>query len=277
MTLGAAVTAGVAGAPGVCATALEASGLTLRFGAVQALDGVSFEVAEGELFAIIGPNGAGKSSLFNLLSRTYRPSSGRISYFGRDLLALRAHQLAGAGIVRTFQNVGLFKPLTVLDNVMIGRTTHTRRGVLSSGLRLPVSRREESDTRERAMGALRAVGAAELAGRPAGLLPYGLQKRVEIARALVMEPRMLLLDEPVAGMSQAERNDLADLVRSLNAGMGLTVVLVEHDMGVVMRLAQRVLVLDFGRVVAVGAPQDVQHDEGVIRAYLGEPMREERR
>jgi branched-chain amino acid transport system ATP-binding protein len=250
---------------------LEVTELSLRFGAVSALQELSFQVSEAELFAVIGPNGAGKTSLFNLLSRTYQPTSGRISYFGSNLLGLRAHQLAGAGIARTFQNIGLFQPLTALDNVLVGRTSLMRAGVTSAGLRLPRSRREEREHRAAALEALRLVEAHEVAHTPVRLLPYGVQKRVEIARALAMEPKLLLLDEPVAGMSREERRGIAELVSRLNRERQLTIVLVEHDMGVVMGLAHRILVLDFGRLVALGAPAQIQANPEVIRAYLGEP------
>ncbi|MHB2023793.1 MAG: ABC transporter ATP-binding protein [Mycobacteriales bacterium] len=250
--------------------ALEVRGVSLRFGAVLALDDVSFAVAPGELFAIIGPNGAGKTSLFNLLSRTYQPSSGQIRYFDQDLLALPAHRLAAVGVARTFQNLGLFRPLSVLDNVLIGRTHLMRSGSWSAGLRLPRTRREEREHRQQALDSLRLVDAADLADVQVGLLPYGVQKRIEIARALAMSPKLLLLDEPVAGMSRVERSEVADLIGRLNQEMGLTICLVEHDMGVVMNLAQRVLVLDFGRPVAIGTPAQVQADPAVVRAYLGE-------
>ena len=252
--------------------ALEVRDVSLRFGAVAALDGVSFDVAAGELFAVIGPNGAGKTSLFNLLSRISPPSSGTVRYFGRDLLPLRAHQLAAAGIARTFQNLGLFLPLTALDNVLVGRNHAIRAGMVGSGLRLPAARREETANRRGAWEALAFVGAAEVAHRPAGTLPYSMQKRVEIARALAMDPKLLLLDEPVAGMSRGERGEIAELVGRLHADTDMTVLLVEHDMGVVMGLADRVLVLDFGRVIACGTPAEVQADGKVVAAYLGQPL-----
>lgn len=253
---------------------LQAENLSLRFGAVRALDGVSFAVQANEIFAVIGPNGAGKTSLFNLLSRTYAPSSGTLRFMGRDMLSLRSHQLAGAGLARTFQNLGLFMPLSALDNVLVGRGYAMRSGVLGAGLRSGRARREERENRRAALDALRFVGAGEVADTPVRFLPYGMQKRVEIARALAMRPRLLLLDEPVAGMSRSERADIAALINDVKASKAMTILLVEHDMGVVMGLADRVLVLDFGRMVSLGTADEVQVDPRVVRAYLGEPLEE---
>jgi branched-chain amino acid transport system ATP-binding protein len=252
--------------------ALEVEEVSVRFGVVAALDGVSFQVEPGELFAVIGPNGAGKTSLFNVLSRIYDPTRGRLRYFGADLIRLRPHQLAGAGVARTFQNLGLFPLSSVLDNVLVGRGHLMTAGTVRAGLSLPSVRREERAHREAAMEALRFTGIEAVAAHPVGLLPYGMQKRVEIARALAMEPKLLLLDEPVAGMSRDERSEITELVRTIHAERGVTIVIVEHDMGVVMSLAQRVLVLDFGRPVALGTPAEVQANPEVIRAYLGEPI-----
>jgi branched-chain amino acid transport system ATP-binding protein len=249
---------------------LSVRDLTLRFGAVTAFAGVSFDVAPGELFAVIGPNGAGKSSLFNAISRVYEPSGGTVRFDGRDFLRLAPRQLAGIGIARSFQNLGVFPALTVLENVMVGRHHLMRAGTLRGGLGL--ARGEERRHRTAALEALDFVDLRRLAGAPVHALPYGLQKRVELARCLAMEPRVMLLDEPVAGMTASERAEITDLVARVHAQRELTLLLVEHDMGMVMRVAQRILVLDFGEPIALGTPAEIQRDERVIRAYLGEEL-----
>jgi len=252
-------------------TALEVAGLSLRFGAVAALNGVSFEVGHGELFAVIGPNGAGKTSLFNVLTCIYPPSSGTLRCFGTDLTKRKPHQLAHLGVARTFQNLGLFPMMSVLDNVLVGRTHLMRWGALSAGLSLPWSRREERLNRQAALEALDFAGLAGIAELPVGALAYGIRKKVELARAISMEPRLLLLDEPVAGMSQAERAEVVALVRAIRQRYNPSIVLVEHDMSTVMALAERILVLDFGRAIALGSPAEIQANPDVINAYLGKP------
>ena len=249
---------------------LAVRGLTLRFGSITAFEDVSFDVADGELLAVIGPNGAGKSSLFNVLSRVYTPQSGSVDLDGIDLLSLRTRWLAEFGVARSFQNLGVVGELTALENVLVGRDHLMRAGALRGGLGL--ARAEEREHRAAARRALRIAGIEELADRLVGTLPYGDRKRVELARCVAMEPKLMLLDEPVAGMSAAERTAMTQLIARLHRDEGMTILLVEHDMGVVMQVADRVLVLDFGRPIAIGTPPQIQSDERVIRAYLGEEI-----
>jgi branched-chain amino acid transport system ATP-binding protein len=255
---------------GVSPAALTFDDVHLSFGAVRAVNGVSFEVRDRELFAIIGPNGAGKTSIFNVLSGVYRPEQGSVRLDGRELVGMRPHAIAALGMGRTFQNIELFANLTVLDNVMLGRHLHVAYGPLAALGWLGRARREELRHRRVAEEIVDLLDLQTWRKQPVGLLPYGVQKRVELGRALAMEPRLLLLDEPVAGMNRQETEDMARYLGHIRDELHLPIIMVEHDMGLVMELADRILVVDFGRPVATGTPSAVQRDPAVIRAYLGD-------
>jgi len=248
---------------------LEVRGLTLRFGGVRAISDVSFDVIEHELLALIGPNGAGKTSIFNCLTAVYQPHSGTIRLAGADIASLTPPQCAALGIARTFQNLGLFLHLNVIDNLMLGRHLKMKAGFLAGALWFGRARSEEAANREHCEELIELLGLGRHRYRPVGLLPYGVQKRIELGRALAMEPRLLLLDEPVAGMNADESEAMARCILELKRKLGMTVMLVEHDMHMVMQLADRVVVLDFGSVVAAGSPETVGRDPKVIQAYLG--------
>ncbi|GAA1683652.1 ABC transporter ATP-binding protein [Kribbella yunnanensis] len=245
----------------------------LSFDGVRALDGVSFSVDPGELFAVIGPNGAGKTSIFNVLSGVYRPQRGTVRFGDEDLLGRRPHQIARLGIARTFQNIELFANLTVLDNLMLGRHHHHPYGVLAAFGWIGKARRNELANRHAVEEIVDFLELAQWRRLPVGLLPYGVQKRVELGRALAAEPKLLLLDEPVAGMNLEETEDMARFILDIRDDFGLPVVMVEHDMGLVMDLADRIMVIDFGRPIRTGTPKEVATDPDVVRAYLGEEHR----
>ncbi|HTT10878.1 MAG TPA: ABC transporter ATP-binding protein [Burkholderiaceae bacterium] len=250
---------------------LSVNNVSVRFGGVVALDGVSFEVDARQIVGLIGPNGAGKTTLFNCLSRLYTPSQGEIRFNGTPLLPLRAHAIAGLGIGRTFQNLALFPRMTVAQNVMVGMHPRTRAGFVSSALRLGWVERENAASRRAALQLLDFLGLAALADRRAADLPFVLLKRLELARALAGEPSLLLLDEPAGGLNHDEVQELAALIRRLRDERQLTILLVEHHMGLVMQVSDKVVVLDFGRRIAQGPPAEVQRDREVLRAYLGLP------
>jgi branched-chain amino acid transport system ATP-binding protein len=249
-------------------TLLVADRLAMDFGGVTAVDNVSFAVEKGEIFAIIGPNGAGKTTLFNLLCGLFMPRRGRVMLAGEDVTGQAPHRLARRGLSRTFQNINVFLRMTAVENVMVGRHSCERLRVLPHLLGLPTVRRQNRDTRNRAEALLAQVGLAKLAGRPAGTLPYGALKRLEIARALATEPKILLLDEPAAGCNPVETEEIDAIIRDI-ARAGIAVVLVEHDMRLVMNVSDRIHVLANGRTLKEGTAAEVRADTAVIEAYLG--------
>jgi branched-chain amino acid transport system ATP-binding protein len=248
---------------------LELEGISLSFKGIRAITDIGFEVARGEICALIGPNGAGKSSLLNVVSGVYRPESGSIVFDGQRKNHVEPAWAAAQGIARTFQNIALFRGMSVEDNLLTGKTLSTRATFLEQALSLPRARRDERRQRQEVAQLIALLGLEAQRGAPVGKLPYGLQKRVELGRALSLGPRLLLLDEPFAGMSATEKLEMAELVLSVNVRLGTTILLIEHDMGLVMDLSDHVVVLDYGRKIADGAPAVVCRDSAVIDAYLG--------
>jgi branched-chain amino acid transport system ATP-binding protein len=249
---------------------LECRNISLQFGGVSALSDVSYRIEEGEIFSLIGPNGAGKTSMLNCISGLYKPTGGSIHFQGKEITNVKAYKRASLGIARAFQNIELFSHMTVLENLMLGRHVLMNTGVLSGGLFWGKAQKEEIAHRRAVEDVIDFLEIEHVRNKPVGMLSYGLQKRVEVGRALALDPKIILLDEPMAGMNSEEKEDMARFIIDLHEERGATVVLIEHDMGVVMDLSDHIAVLDFGKLIGYGTPEEIQNNEKVIEAYLGE-------
>ena len=248
---------------------MEMKNITLRFGGVVAIKDISFDIREGEIRAIIGPNGAGKSSMLNVINGFYHPQEGEIWFHGKKRAPMKPHEVAYQGIARTFQNIALFRGMSTLDNIMTGRLTHMKSGMLAQAIWRGKAEREETEHREAVEKIIDFLEIQHIRKTPVGRLPYGLQKRVELARALAAGPKLLLLDEPMAGMNVEEKEDMSRFILDVNDEFGTTIALIEHDMGVVMDISDRVVVMDYGKKIGDGTPEEVRNNQEVIDAYLG--------
>jgi branched-chain amino acid transport system ATP-binding protein len=249
---------------------MEVRDISMRFGGITAIIDLTFQLQEGEIFSLIGPNGAGKSTVFNCISGIYKPTRGKIFFEGEEITNLKPHKIAQKGIARTFQNIALFRNMTVLDNLLLGRNPYLKAGVIRGGIFWGKALREELANRQVVEKLIDFLEIESVRKKPVGALPFGIQRRVELGRALALEPRLLLLDEPVSGMNVEETADMARFILDINEEFGMTILLVEHDMGVVMDISDRILVINFGEKITEGNPETIGKDPRVIKAYLGE-------